>query len=120
LLSFSLVWAIALIDNLLDFRYHQQVGFNLTDKLPYISLRVTRMFPSPSHHRGTGIIAQARYLIDRDCGKTGGRPCKGQLSFLSDCLPVSDCGGALLKLILSVPIWLSRLKYRIAGIVGCT
>ena len=87
---------------------HQQVGFNLTDKLPYISLRVTRKYPSPSHHLGTGIIAQARYLIDRDCGRKGGRQYKGQLSFLTDCLPVSDCGGVLLKLILSVRTWLSR------------
>jgi hypothetical protein len=69
LLSFSLVWAITLIDNFLDFRYHQSVSFNLTDKLSCISLRVTRMFPSPSHHLGIGIIVQARYLIDRDCGK---------------------------------------------------
>jgi hypothetical protein len=77
-------------------------------------------YPNLSHHRGTGIIALEIRSTARGCDRTGDTRYTKRLSSLGGCPPVSDCGGAPLELRHTVQIWLSRLVYRVEGIVDGT
>lgn len=78
------------------------------------------LYSNQCHHWGTAIIALVIRWTDRDCGRKDDTRYTERLSFLGDCPPVFDYGGALSKLTLSVRIWLSHFSYRVGGIVGST